>query len=388
MSISGNVQTMPFADLLQWVSQSRKTGTLVVEGKPHVKKLYFSDGLIVAVASNNPKEFLGYYLVGWGFVGEEELQELLDMQEQHGTMLGELLVMIGRVSREDLSMVLQIKTEESLYDLFLWNEGEFKFLEKILPEKKFKPLDMPVDMIIMEGVRRKDEWSKYCLIIPDGTYRPKVAKPIDIAQMGPDELVIIREINGSNSIDEIALACRLPQFSIVDYVYAGATQDLFEVLPPAQGESAIPGFSKDMWRTMIVEARRNLELGNLLAAYRYICNARQKFPDRKEVVEQTDELEISILDLLSAPCLDDSVVLELAVSLADLADQPFSPEEGFLISRINGVYKLGDILIMVPGSDIDKRLIVDNLLKREVVREKVVAPVKDGLANVDAGDEH
>jgi len=377
VSISGNVQTMPFADLLQWVSQSRKTGTLVIEGKPHIKKLYFSEGLIVAVASNNPKEFLGYYLVGWGFIGEEELQELLDMQEQHGTMLGELLVMIGRVSREDLSTVLQIKTEESIYELFLWDEGDFKFLEKILPDKKFKPLDMAVDMIIMEGVRRKDEWSKYRMIIPDSTYRPRVAKPVDIAQMGPEELVIIREINGSNSIEKIALACKMPQFSIVDYVYAGACQDLFEILPPARGESPIPGFSEEMWRTMIVQARTNLERGNLLAAYRYITNAREKFPDRSDVVEQASDIEIAILDGLSSTCLDDGVVLEMAVSLADLSDQPFSPEEGFMISRINGIYKLGEILTTVPGSDLDKRLIIDNLLKREVVKEKLVAPPSD-----------
>ena len=34
MSISGNLRTMLFADLLQGASQSRKTGTLVLEGKP------------------------------------------------------------------------------------------------------------------------------------------------------------------------------------------------------------------------------------------------------------------------------------------------------------------------------------------------------------------
>ena len=51
MSISGNLRTMPFADLLQWVSQSRKTGTLSVEGEPHNKKIYFRDGLIAAAGS-------------------------------------------------------------------------------------------------------------------------------------------------------------------------------------------------------------------------------------------------------------------------------------------------------------------------------------------------
>ena len=42
-------------------------------------------------------------------------------------------------------------------------------------------------------------------VIPDTTYRPRVAKPVDIAQMGPGEVTIIREINGTNSIEKIVL---------------------------------------------------------------------------------------------------------------------------------------------------------------------------------------
>ena len=102
MSVSGNLRTMPLPDVLQWVAQSRKTGTLVLEGDPYTKKIYFSNGLVVAVASENPKEFLGYFLVGWSYLDEDELQELLEMQERHGALLGELLVIVGRMSREEL----------------------------------------------------------------------------------------------------------------------------------------------------------------------------------------------------------------------------------------------------------------------------------------------
>ena len=82
MSIGGNLRTMPFADLLQWVSQSRKTGTMVIDGEKYSKKVYFREGKVIAAASDNPKEFLSYYLVGWGYVSDDELSELLDMQER------------------------------------------------------------------------------------------------------------------------------------------------------------------------------------------------------------------------------------------------------------------------------------------------------------------
>ena len=237
MSISGNLRTMPFADLLQWVSQSRKTGTLAVEGPPFNKKVYFRDGLAVAVASDNPKEYLGYYLVGWGYVSEPELHELLQMQERHGTMLGELLVIVGRLTREELLYVLQVKTEESIYELFLRDQGDFRFLENILPAKKFQPLGLPLDMISLEGVRRRDEWIRVRELVPDETWRPKVVRAVDVRQMGPTELGILREINGTNSIEQIALACRLALFHVHQFVYHGVLHELFQLLPPPAASS-------------------------------------------------------------------------------------------------------------------------------------------------------
>ena len=74
MTIAGNLRTMSLADLLQWLSASHKTGTLVVDGTSHTKRLIFRRGDIVAVSSDNPREMLGYYLVGWGYCSEEDLE--------------------------------------------------------------------------------------------------------------------------------------------------------------------------------------------------------------------------------------------------------------------------------------------------------------------------
>ena len=67
------------------------------------------------------------------------------MQDRHGTLLGELLVIVGHLTRDELINILHVKTEEAIYELFLWQEGDFRFLENILPAKKFQPLNLPVD---------------------------------------------------------------------------------------------------------------------------------------------------------------------------------------------------------------------------------------------------
>jgi hypothetical protein len=372
VSISGNLRTMPFPDLLQWVAQSRKTGTLALEGTPYNKKIYFRDGLVVAASSEDPKEFLGYYLVGWNFVGEDELQELLDMQDNHGTLLGELLVIIGRLSREDLSHILQVKTEETVYEIFLWDEGEFRFLENILPAKKFQPLGIPVDMLILEGVRRKDEWMRCRESIRDPRWIPKLVRAVDVKELGQTELTILREINAENSIEDIALACRLALFHVLLFVHQGLSHGLFELLPPSDdGQTPIPGFTEVSWGTLIKQAESEIKAGNLMKGFRRLSELREKYADRREVSEQLALLEGRIGDRLDDLELSSSAIPELAVSPNELTDKAFSPQEGFLLSRVNGSYTLGEILKMVPGSSLEIRLMVDALIRREVLRLKI-----------------
>ena len=359
---------MPFADLLQWVSQSRKTGTLSVEGEPHNKKIYFRDGLIAAASSENPKEFLGYYLVGWGLLGEEELQELLDMQDHHGTLLGELLVIIGRMSREELQHILQVKTEETIYELFLWQQGDFRFLENILPAKKFQPLNLPVEMIVLEGVRRKDEWTRCAEHIPDETYIPKVVKAVDVEQLGEIELNILREINDKNSIELIALANRLAFFHVLMFVFQGMTHGLFEVRAPGDEITAIPGFPRGSWLTMIHQVEEMMAEGDLLTALQRLGEIREKYTSDPDVTKYAD----AVLKKLEAAAqelkLTNSAVLELAIPSSELTSLTCSPREGFLLSRINGSYSLGEILKMIPGSELEKKLLVNDLMQRGVVR--------------------
>ena len=117
MAVSGNLRTMPFPDLMQWISASRKTGTLVIKGQRYTKKILFQTGLVSAVTSNNPREHLGYYLVGWGILTEEEFEHLLDRQKEQNVMLGELLVQTSRLTREQVDHLVRLKTEETIYDL-------------------------------------------------------------------------------------------------------------------------------------------------------------------------------------------------------------------------------------------------------------------------------
>ncbi len=100
MSITGNLKTMQLAELLQWLSQSNKTGTLVIDDGGTEKKIFFRDGRVISSASTDPKEHLGHFLVSHGLIDEEELAKAIEMQERTGMLLGKILLTIGALEED------------------------------------------------------------------------------------------------------------------------------------------------------------------------------------------------------------------------------------------------------------------------------------------------
>src|SRR5262245_19761158 len=61
--LSGTLATMAFPDLLQWISQARKAGTLSVQHEALVKRLFLREGVITSSGGNDPREFLGQIMI-------------------------------------------------------------------------------------------------------------------------------------------------------------------------------------------------------------------------------------------------------------------------------------------------------------------------------------
>ena len=167
MGIVGNLRTMQLEELLQWLSQSKKNGTLEIVNGNVEKKIFFKDGLILSSASNKPEEYLGHFLVSHGLITELQLARAIEQQEKSRMLLGMILVNNGALAERDLSRMLRLKVEESIYDVFSWAEGDFRFLDDVLPESAMVPMRMDVTGIVMEGVQRVDEWRRIRKLIPN-----------------------------------------------------------------------------------------------------------------------------------------------------------------------------------------------------------------------------
>ena len=104
----------------------------------------------------------------------------MEVQEESQILLGKILVMINAIAESDLLRLMKKKAEESIYDIFLWTEGDFEFVEGQMPDQKMVPLSLDVTGIIMEGMRRYDEWQLIRQRVPDSSVIPEIMRPLDM----------------------------------------------------------------------------------------------------------------------------------------------------------------------------------------------------------------
>lgn len=243
MSIAGNLKTMDLAELLQWLSQAQKTGTLVIHNGKVEKRLFLQDGKIVSSASTDPREYLGHFLVSQGLITESQLSQAIARQANEKMLLGKILLTNGVVTEEDLQRLLRLKAEEGIYDIFTWQKGEFRFLNGELPEHTFVPLRLDLTGILMEGARRVDEWRRIREHIPSKDVVVVGFGDLDDPTASPGARRILSMINDDRTVEEIQLQTHSSEFFVCSVLFDKIQKGQVKVVRPrvVRVEVPVPG---------------------------------------------------------------------------------------------------------------------------------------------------
>jgi hypothetical protein len=371
MSIVGNLRTMQLEELLQWLSLSKKTGTLEINGEKTTKKIFFREGLIVASASNRPEEFLGHFLVSHGLINEATLAKAIELQEMTGTLLGKILVTRESITESDLHRMLQLKTEESIYDIFQWEEGDFRFLDnEILPESSMVPMALDVTGILMEGVQRVDEFRRIRKLIPNGH-----AVPVQIAEWSFEDLdagerQILEMVDDERTIEEIRLQTHSSDFHVSRVLFRQWQEGRLKVVKArgrdATGTVAVNG---PLTGQALREAgQKFLTQAEFELALRHLRAARSLDPDDTEIQEALTQAEKVVRVEIEKSGVTPASIPQLSVSLDQLTNSKLSPQEGFMLTRINGSYDIQSILKITPMPQLDALIVFWKLSKEGFIR--------------------
>jgi len=388
LGVSGNLKTMLPGDLLQWLSLGQKTGTLVVSNKAVEKKIFFKNGRVISSASNDPREYLGQFLMSHGYMSEPELMKGMQVQAESGILLGKILVMIDVISEEELQRLMRMKAEEAIYDIFLWRDGEFRFDDDALPMQEMIPLQVDVTGIIMEGTRRVDEWQRIRLLIPSEALVPAVLKHLDeeVAdrlQFDDAQRMVVAAIDGKRNVADIVLESRSSSFLVAETLYRLVREGFIELREPSPEKAAAvaaqtaPAISakmpavaetpEDEVSALLTRAQQALRGRDYEKAQRLLKAAENLDPNHPKVRNAIKGAEAAIVSDLRTQGLHDSKVPTVAKSFDDIAKMNFTPNEGFMLSRVNGQWDIGSLIKISPIREPDALLIFYRLWKDGII---------------------
>jgi hypothetical protein len=152
--LSGNIQVTPLPDILEQLRQDKATGTLAVCSNEVVKYIYVKSGQIVFAASSDAKDRLGEILVRYYKLSREDLEHALELSRKSAGLkkLGAILVENGLATPQDLFSSLKTQVKDIIFSLFLWNEGEYRFEERLPPDVIL--LQINIQELIAEIIRK------------------------------------------------------------------------------------------------------------------------------------------------------------------------------------------------------------------------------------------
>ncbi|HUP24224.1 MAG TPA: DUF4388 domain-containing protein [Thermoanaerobaculia bacterium] len=358
MSVSGNLKTMELAELMQWLSHGKKTGTLIVDNGKVQKKVFFESGRIVASSSTNPTEQLGHFLVSRGFINELELTKAMELQEETGVLLGKILVSIGALGEDDLRGLLMHQTGESIYDIFCWREGEFRFVDEERIARGLIPLALDVTHVILNGLKRVDDWVRIRKLIPDNRCVLVHFGTLESSDLDAAARRIVELVDDQSTLQEICVETHSSEFQVcrvlLPFFEAGRIKAVRPRLAPQAdvAESAIaapvPTSLELTTDGMLQRATDLVAEREFREAVRHLRAARSLDPDSRPLKEAIARTEAEIRELLEADGVKQRYIPILLTPLEDLTSLPLSPEEGFILSRIDGRTTVEGLLKVSP----------------------------------------
>lgn len=185
MAFQGSLKELPLPDIIQLVSVSGKTGVFALKSADQTGEIYLRDGEIFHAVTGD------------------------------------------------------VSGEEAVYELAIWQEGEFVFKPGV--ETETRTIKKSNTNLLMEAARRIDEWQVLSKRIPSTRLVPVFTNQSSSTSISftPSEWAVICKIDERRSIDELASVLGLSAFEVCKLLYGLVTASLVELkenLGPLQAD--------------------------------------------------------------------------------------------------------------------------------------------------------
>jgi hypothetical protein len=243
VALEGNLKDFSLPDMFRLLAQGSKTGTLYMENGDAQGKVCFKKGRVFFASSNWNRESLGRRLVKSGVISEKQLRQALGLQkiqkkEKADRRLGQILVDEGYLEAMVLENFIQEQINDTLFDLFRWEEGDLRFEADETCADEDIGIAVSVENIIMEASRRLEMWNRIRQKIPSlETMFTMAEAPGDKSMeihLKPAEWMLLCYLHGGKTVRELVELTGYNDFETAKILYGMYSAGLIEKVGAAE----------------------------------------------------------------------------------------------------------------------------------------------------------
>lgn len=156
MDLEGNLTVFEPISVFQLINLAQATGELSLDVGDNSARIFFDGGIVTYAEISNRKIKLGEFLVQRELVSQKDLDKIL-VKNRRGKKLGKLLVENDIIDEEVLRSAIEEQIKEVVYEVVRWRRGWFQFSNGKSPTSQDVFIDISLDNLILEGLKRLDE---------------------------------------------------------------------------------------------------------------------------------------------------------------------------------------------------------------------------------------
>lgn len=209
-SFEGSLARVEVPDVFTFVNMGRRTGVLAMTRRQEEIHIYFQQGEPIFAGSNREDLRLSSMLVRAGKLAAQDVERVVAEHHSPGDRIGQAFIRAGVIQPEELIAFLRVQVSEVIFETFDWHEGRFAFCEGVTPPSDAVTLELSLQNLVMEGVRRIDERGRVSELFPDLDMVVELVANTDRVKqrltLTPEEWRILFLANGRRTLAEL---CRL-----------------------------------------------------------------------------------------------------------------------------------------------------------------------------------
>jgi hypothetical protein len=154
--LEGCIEVFEPISVLQLLNLAQATGELGFATDDNSARVYFDRGNVTFAGIKNRPLKLGELLLKEKRIKKKDLDKILE-KKSAGKRLGDLLIEAGVIGEDELRYAVEEQIKEVIYEVVRWRSGRFSFTKDKLPRRQDILIDIPLDHLMLEGLKRLDE---------------------------------------------------------------------------------------------------------------------------------------------------------------------------------------------------------------------------------------